>query len=119
MNRNACVMVTLVAMLFVEDVPADSHLKEIRYCGPPERTSTGRIKRNSYVVRKFEQIHPLPPQYDRKDWAVDHVIPLARGGCDTVWNLQWLHKSIKSCAGDSCKDRWERKVYEERFFGNP
>ena len=43
-------------------------------------------------------------------WAIDHVIPLACGGCDSIENLQWLKNSIKSCAGTECKDRWERKI---------
>ena len=97
-------------MLLGCDTPAhaDNHLTETRYCGEPKRTAKGKIKRDPEVVRQFEKLYPLPPGYDRSKWQIDHVIPLARGGCDAVRNMQWLPESIKTCAADDCKDRWER-----------
>lgn len=88
---------------------ADNHLVETRYCGEPKRYADGRLARSVTVVKYFEALYPLPPQYNRDDWQVDHVIPLASGGCDAIRNLQWLPKTIKTCADDDCKDRWERK----------
>ena len=86
-----------------------------RYCGPPARTGTGHIKRSSAARAMFAAWHPCPaasaPTGPCPGWAVDHVIPLACGGCDAPTNMQWLPLSIKSCAGDQCKDRWERRVY--------
>lgn len=58
---------------------------------------------------------PLPTQFKREDWQVDHTIPLSEGGCDTVVNMQWLPKVIKTCADANCKDRWERKVYQKQY----
>jgi hypothetical protein len=87
--------------------PADA-----RYCGEPARTNDGRIKRNRAVLREFAAVFPCPstlqPVASCPGWAIDHVIPLAAGGCDAAINLQWLPDGIKRCAGDLCKDRWER-----------
>jgi 5-methylcytosine-specific restriction endonuclease McrA len=44
-------------------------------------------------------------------WEVDHVIPLACGGCDAVANMQWLPSGAKSTSSPLAKDRWERRVY--------
>jgi len=88
-----------------------------RYCGEPRRTAEGRIHRDRAVLREFAKTHPCPstlePRPSCPGWAIDHVIPLASGGCDSLINLQWLPDSLKSCAGD-CKDRWER-----RYHGTP
>lgn len=86
---------------------------ETRICGEPARDANGRIARSSEVLTAFKRIHPCPSTGLStgacKGWAIDHVIPLACGGCDAVGNLQWLPNKLKSCAGD-CKDRWERKI---------
>ena len=87
---------------------ADNHLVDTRYCGKPDRNADGSIKRSYKVRKEFERLYPLPAQYNRDDWQVDHVIPLAIGGCDSVNNMQWLPKAIKTCSSDYCKDRWER-----------
>lgn len=67
----------------------------------------------AYLLIKGRFKRPATGQHTGpcKGWAIDHVIPLAVGGCDAVSNLQWLPVEIKSCAGTVCKDRWERKVY--------
>ena len=86
-----------------------------RFCGEPKRDSSGKIERSMTVLREFQKLHPCPSTGLEKGkcpgWAIDHVIPLACGGCDTINNLQWMKNSIKSCAGTECKDRWERKIY--------
>jgi hypothetical protein len=83
-----------------------------RYCGEPARYDSGRIKRSSAVLREFARAFPCPatlePVTSCPGWAIDHTIPLASGGCDSVINLTWLPVQIKSCASDWCKDRWER-----------
>lgn len=94
---------------------ADDRLAETRYCGEPKRNADGRIVRSAIVLKEFERLYPLPIQYSRADWQIDHVIPLAVGGCDAVRNMQWLPKAIKTCADDKCKDRWERNgIYKKR-----
>lgn len=100
---------------FNDPVYANNHLTETRYCGEPQRTATGKIKRSAEVRRQFERLYPLPQGYDRSMWQIDHVIPLASGGCDAVRNMQWLPTVIKTCADDDCKDRWERGgIYPSR-----
>lgn len=87
-----------------------------RYCGPPARDADGGIHRSTAQRAAFVRMHPCPVNGAVTGacpgWSVDHVIPLACGGCDTPVNMQWLPATIKSCAGTQCKDRWERKIYE-------
>jgi hypothetical protein len=64
--------------------------------------------RSRAVTREFQREHPCPstglttgacPGYWR-----DHIVPLACGGPDAVWNMQW-----QTVADARAKDRWERK----------
>lgn len=95
---------------------APDALTETRYCGEPKRNAKGEIVRRADVLDAFAKRYPCPATGEQKrscpGWAIDHVIPLAVGGCDAVSNLQWLPHGLKSCAGTLCKDRWERKVYK-------
>lgn len=96
---------------------ADSALEETRYCGAPLRHHDGRILRRMDVLVAFRDLYPCPATGEKRGacpgWAIDHVIPLAVGGCDAVRNLQWLPVELKSCAGN-CKDRWEREIYNKK-----
>lgn len=87
-------------------------INDLRYCGEPARYDSGRIKRSGTVLREFAKVFPCPstlePVISCEGWQIDHVIPLASGGCDSAINLQWLPLSIKTCSDKSCKDRWER-----------
>lgn len=78
------------------------------------RSSSGRIIRSTSVLKDFQKEHPCPSTGLTTGacagWAIDHVIPLACGGCDKMENLQWLPNSIKSASGTYPKDRWERKI---------
>lgn len=108
-NKSILKIVTLsVIVSFSTITHADTKYKETRYCDSYERSSS--------VVRAFKKMHPCPATGKTSGscsgWSVDHVIPIAVGGCDSVSNLQWLPNEIKSCAGTICKDRWERKVYK-------
>ena len=84
-----------------------------RYCGEPARYANGKIKRSRAVLRHFVSVHPCPSNgladVSCPNWAIDHVIPLASGGCDEIGNLQWLPDAIKSCSA-ICKDRFERVI---------
>lgn len=86
-----------------------------RMCGVVRRDDARRVVRNTAVVREFRQLYPCPSTGRSAGacpgWAVDHVIPLVCGGCDSVANLQWLPLAIKSASGTLPKDRWERRVY--------
>lgn len=101
----------IVLMLLSMSVHAAT---DIRMCGEPQRNLDGTIHRSVTVLHDYQKIHPCPSTGLTTGacpgWALDHVIPLACGGCDAIINLQWLKNSIKSCAGTECKDRWERKI---------
>lgn len=89
--------------------------QDLRYCGEPDRDALGRIKRSAAILAHFAQQFPCPatlePVPSCPGWQIDHVIPLASGGCDMQENMQWLPVQIKTCAGRVCKDRWERKYH--------
>lgn len=88
---------------------------DIRYCGSPLRDESGRIKRSTFVINEFKRVHPCPSTGLQSGscpgWAIDHVIPLACGGCDAIENMQWLPYSIKR-GHELAKDKWERKIYK-------
>lgn len=95
-----------------------SHTEEIRYCGPPARTANGAILRRADVARAFRRTHACPSTGLTTGacpgWSMDHVWPLACGGCDAVWNMQWLPNPLKSGPQNTDpgpKDRWEREIY--------
>jgi hypothetical protein len=116
-------LVLVVFMLFLggskktKAEPTSTHpliaLEEQRYCGVPRRDADGTISRRTDVLAAFKRAHPCPATGRTSGacggWAIDHVIPLACGGCDAVSNLQWLPNSIKSSPVG--KDRFERKIY--------
>lgn len=89
-------------------------LDETRYCGEPRRDASGDLYRSSAVRTAFLRAHPCPVTGSSTGpcdgWQVDHVIPLACGGCDAVSNLQWLPVGIKTAAFIG-KDRFERRIY--------
>ena len=107
-----CVAVALgAALAYAEPV----QLTDPRYCGgEPKRNAAGKIARNIAERKRFEALHPLPAEYTRAEWQVDHTIPLSEGGCDTIINMSWMPKKIKTCADDWCKDRWERLIYKKQ-----
>lgn len=92
-------------------------LVETRYCGTPLRNADGTIKRSTTILKAFQKLHPCPSTGKTDGacpgWAINHTIPLACGGCDAVRNMDWMPDEIKSCAGPWCRDRWERKVYDQ------
>lgn len=112
----ACLLA--VPMVCAAQLPA---LAELRYCGSPKRDKNGEITRRADVIAAFKKEHPCPVNNavsgSCPGWAIDHVIPLACGGCDAVSNLQWLPNGIKSAAVIG-KDRFERKIYERDIACN-
>jgi 5-methylcytosine-specific restriction endonuclease McrA len=89
----------------------------ICYASPSQipRDADGSIRRSSAARAAFMRMHPCPSSGLTRGacpgWQIDHVIPLACGGCDEPANMQWLPASIKSAARADAKDRWERTVY--------
>lgn len=103
-------------LVFAQDVLDPK--KDIRYCGAPLRDEAGRIVRDSTVTYAFRKFHPCPATQLTSGacsgWAIDHIIPMACGGCDAIFNMQWLPVELKSAAGTLPKDRWERGIYEHK-----
>jgi hypothetical protein len=89
--------------------------QETRFCGKPARDAEGKIVRSGKVLTAFKKYYPCPvtgmTHGACSGWSIDHVIPLACGGCDSVANLQWLPNNLKTKAVIG-KDRFERKIYE-------
>ena len=98
-----------------------ARLAETRYCGTPARNADGSIKRSAAVLRAFRIAHPCPATGQVAGacpgWSVNHTIPLACGGCDSVSNMDWMPDQIKSCKEPWCRDRWERQVYDSGIPG--
>ena len=66
------------------------------------------VARDRNVPSEFQRLHPCPstgrttgacPGYVR-----DHIVPLCKGGPDTVANMQW-----QTVEEGKAKDRWECK----------
>lgn len=93
--------------------------KDARYCGQPVLDRDGTIHRSQSELAKFKSIHPCPGNGANHGacpgWDIDHVIPLACGGCDVVENMQWLPHTYKITG----KDRWERKINDQGIPGTP
>lgn len=112
-------MLAIVLLLSAQGAFAgqlDNHFVDVRYCGyPVKRDADGRIARRADVLRAFRSIHPCPSTGSKRGecpgWAMNHTIPLACGGCDSVSNLSWVPLVLKSGPGHLPIDRWERKVY--------
>ena len=106
---------SISAQVLQPAAPAVDPLKEYRQCGIPKRTVDGTIKRRSNVLTAYKKLHPCPvtgkSMGSCPGWAINHIIPLAKGGCDSVINLAWMPNQIKSCASPYCIDRWERTYY--------
>jgi len=83
--------------------------EETRYCGAPERDENGTIIRSSKVIYNFRKLHPCPSTGSFTgacpNWAINHVIPLACGGCDEVSNMMWMRNDVKKLV-----DAYERKI---------
>jgi hypothetical protein len=105
---------TFTAFLLFFHSAAFAAAVDIRQCNDFTRDANGNLTRSAAVLRDFQKIHPCPatglPTGACPGWSKDHVIPRADGGCDAVFNLQWLPNSIKTCADPHCKDRFERKI---------
>lgn len=115
----------VIALLATYNALADAPVnpkQETRYCyalADIPRDADGSIHRDSSVIIAFYKAHPCP--FTQKTtgacpgWEINHIIPLASGGCDAVWNMQWLPVEIKRCSGSLCVDRFERLIYAPDF----
>jgi hypothetical protein len=88
----------------------DPALVETRYCGAPKRDAKGVIMRRSDVVTAYKKIHPCPTTglYGAgtcPDNSLNHIMPLACGGCDSVGNLMYMRNDVKKIV-----DGYERQI---------
>jgi hypothetical protein len=90
-------------------------LVDYRFSGAVIRDVDGTTTRSTKVINAFKRQWACPSTGMNKGacpgWAIDHVVPLACGGLDVVWNMQWLPDQIKSERGEFSKDHFERRVY--------
>jgi hypothetical protein len=65
----------------------------------------GNIHRSAAAKDEFIRQHPCPSgqTHGCKGYVVDHVKPLACGGADAPFNMQW-----QTTADAKAKDKWER-----------
>lgn len=74
----------------------------------PKRDAYGHIKRSKKAVSVFRATVrcPVTGEVGKRcpGYVVDHVVPLACCGADSVENMHWQTK-----AAAKVKDRWERK----------
>lgn len=116
MKKFSLILFLILVAFCVMAVAADP-----RYCGVEniKRNSAGKIYRSKKSIAEFRTLWACPSTglyiQSCPGWSIDHIVPLAEGGCDVVGNMQWLPNAIKTCAsstGIPCKDRWERNVYQ-------
>jgi len=81
----------LAVLLTFASTQAMAQLSEIRMCGEIKRDADGDVSRSLHTVNDFKDLHPCPSTGLRygsyPGWSVEHVIPLACKGCDTVENV--------------------------------
>lgn len=113
-NHLGWIFLVIAAVLIASSFVRAGVMDEERYQSIVIRNADGSIHRSAAVIAAFRRIHPCPSTMKFTGacpgWSVNHVIPLACGGVDSVSNMQWLPNDIKSCAGPHCVDRFERKI---------
>lgn len=86
-----------------------------RYVTEIKRDANGNILRRADVRAAFKRIHPCPSTHKATGacpgWAMDHTIPLACFGEDSVSNMAWIPTVAKSGWKDWMKDRYELMIY--------
>lgn len=116
-----CIAWFVILVAFPADAQVLDPIVDYRYAGEVIRDADGKTSRSTKVINAFKKQWACPSTGLHKGacpgWAIDHVIPLACGGRDAVYNMAWLPDEGKSCAADYCKDRYERKVYGGNDMG--
>ena len=64
-------------------------------------------KRSSGALLEFRKRYGFAK--GRPGFVIDHLFPLACGGCDVPWNMTW-----QTIEDGRAKDRWERDVCRAR-----
>ena len=108
----------MATLLFTTAFAQLDPMVDYRFTGVVIRDQKGVTARDPRVVAAFRKMWECPSTGAHigacPGWAVDHVVPLACGGIDATWNMQWLPTQIKSAPGPYSKDHFERRVYGGR-----
>ena len=76
------------------------------YCDACDRDKHGRIQRSAAVRAEFKRVYLCPatnkPRGACPSYVIDHIIPLKRGGADSLANMQW-----QTTSEAKAKDRLE------------
>jgi len=88
-------------------VHAHDRAKPRGACSTCQRDESGRIARSTEAKREFERTQPCPGTGRSSGgcpgYVIDHVKPLACGGADSPFNMQW-----QTVAAAKAKDKVER-----------
>jgi len=80
----------------------------IAVCSINPITTYGKQERSQAAKSDFKELYPCPKTGKSHGactgWIIDHLIPLACGGADAPYNMQWQDKTAAKA-----KDKWERK----------
>lgn len=80
----------------------------VSFCFAASAESQPKSYRDPAQVRIFKKLNPCPAtgkvQHICKGYVVDHIVPLACGGADNPFNMQW-----QTIADGKAKDKTERK----------
>ena len=106
-------MLLLLLVMLVAGTAATAQtgpLVETRYCGAPKRDASGDIIRRADVIAAYRKLHPCPSTGKLgkgacPDWALNHNVSLACGGCDSVSNLSFMRNDVKKIV-----DSYELKI---------
>ena len=95
-----CLLLLLVSLMAVTVAHAQpAALTETRYCGPPRRDTNGSIIRRADVIYAYRKFHPCPSTGKLgmgacTDWALNHPVSLACGGCGGSRSLHCVHCAL-------------------------
>ncbi len=115
MIRKLFIIAALIATLIGCDNPPPAYAEIVVYsdprcCEEPKRGTNGDIVRNKTLIKRMNELYPLPPNLDPKDYHWNHDIPLVCGGRDIPANLTRMHVDAKNCPGNYCQDRVEQMI---------
>ncbi|WP_280331510.1 HNH endonuclease [Nocardia wallacei] len=78
-----------------------------------KRNTATRDRHRGYIARTKpacgickEPIDYSLPHLDPRAYVVDHIIPLSKGGTDTLDNKQAAHRDCNSHKSDKTPDEW-------------
>ncbi len=71
----------------------------------PYKPNNGHLKK--HLLSKTDECGICGHQLDEDDATIDHVIPLSRGGSNTVGNMQLAHEACNKAKGNHLPSEYE------------